>query len=184
MFGGCSEKIYKIHSAKVQLNLSRMNLVDQSIHQRSVSIHLPTLRTKLNRWVRTRGFPLGPLLADAFMRSTEETLERAGKMPSFYKRYVENTLTIMPDTTSAANFVRVLNNCHTSVKFTMQTEVNGLLRFLGMQLPNRVPQIETKVYIKPTKTSFLFHYQSHVDMRYKRELLRTMLDRTYRLSSC
>ena len=107
-----------------------------------------------------------------------------GKMPPFYKRYVDDTLTIMPDTTSAATFLHVLNNCHSSVKFTMETEINGLLPFLGMQLLNRAPQIETKVYIKPTNTGLLLHYQSHVDTRYKRGLLKTMLDRAYCLSSC
>ena len=90
----------------------------------------------------------------------------------------------MPDTTSAATFLQVLNNCHSSVKFTMETENNGRLPFLGMQLLNRVPQIETKVYIKHTNTGLLRHYHSHVDMRYKRELLKTMLDRAYRLSAC
>jgi len=46
-------------------------------------------------------------------------------------------------------------------------------------------QIETKVYIKSTNTGLLLHYQSYdVDMRYKRGLLKTMLDRAYRLSSC
>ena len=95
-----------------------------------------------------------------------------------------NTLTIMPDTTSAATFLQVLNNCHSSVKFTMETENNGMLPFLGMQLLNRAPQIETKVYIKPTNTGLLHHYQSHVDMHYKRGLLKTMLDHAYRLSSC
>ena len=130
------------------------------------------------------GSPLGPLLANVFMGSIEETLEREGKMPSLYKRYVDDTLTIMPDTTSAATFLQVLNNCHSSVKFTMETENNGMLPFFGMQLLNRVPQIETKVYIKPTNTGLLLHYQSHVDMRYKRGLLKTMLDRAYRLSAC
>ena len=88
-----------------------------------------------------------------------------GKMPSFYKKYVEDTLTIMPDTPSAASFLQVLNNCHSSVKFTMETEGNGLLPFLGMQHLNRAPQIEIKVYIKPSNTGLLLHYQSHVDMR-------------------
>ena len=116
------------------------------------------------------------------MGSIEETLEREGKMPSFYKRYVDDTLTIMPDTTSAATFLQVLNNCHSSVKFTIETESNGVLPFLGMQLLNRAPHIETKVYIKPTctYTGLLLHYQSHVDMRYKQDLLKTMLDRAYR----
>ena len=45
-------------------------------------------------------------------------------------------------------------------------------------------QIETKVYVKPTSSSLLLHYQSHVDNRYKQGLLRSMLDGAYRLSSC
>ena len=57
------------------------------------------------------------------MASIQETLEHAGKLPPFYKRYVDDTLTIMPDTTSTAIFLQVLNNCYTSVKFTMETEV-------------------------------------------------------------
>ena len=55
--------------------------------------------------------------------------------------------------------------------------------FLGIQLLNRSPQIETKVYVKPTNSGLLLHYQSHVDNRYKKGLLRTMLDRAHRLSS-
>ena len=66
----------------------------------------------------------------------------------------------------------------------METECNGMLPFLGIQLLNRSPQIETKVYVKPANSSLLLHYQSHVDNRYKQGLLRTMLDRVYRLSSC
>ena len=66
----------------------------------------------------------------------------------------------------------------------METENNDVLPFLGMQLLNRALQIETKVYVKPTNTGLLLHYHSHVDMGYKRGLLKTMLDRAYRLTSC
>ena len=65
----------------------------------------------------------------------------------------------------------------------METECNGMLPFLGIQLLNRSPQIETKLYVKPTNSGLLLHYQSHVDNRYKKGLLRTMLDRAHRLSS-
>ena len=66
----------------------------------------------------------------------------------------------------------------------METEYNGMLPFLGIQLLNRSHQIETRVYVKLTNSSPLLHYQSHVENRYKQGLLRTMLDRAYRLSSC
>jgi len=53
------------------------------------------------------GCPLRPVLANVLMGSIEETLAHEGKMPSLYKRYVDNTLTIMPDTASAATFLSV-----------------------------------------------------------------------------
>ena len=89
----------------------------------------------------------------------------------------------MPSIETASNFLDTLNKEPSSVKFTMETECNGMLPFLGIQLLNRSPQIETKVYVKPTNSGLLLHYQSHVDHRYKKGLLRTMLDRAHRLSS-
>ena len=164
------------------LNLSIMDLVD--FLRASTKDQLFQFNGQL--YEQTDGVPmgslLGPLLANVFMGSIAETLEREGKMPSFYKKYVDDTLPIMRDTTSAATFLQVLNNCHSSVMFTMETENNGVL--LGMRLLDRAPHIETRVYIKPINTGLLLHYRSHVDMRYKRGLLTTMLDRAYRLSSC
>ena len=129
------------------------------------------------------GSPLGPLLANVFMTSIEENLERQGKVPSFYRRYVDDALTIMPNMAAASSFLDTLNLAHSSVKFTMETENNGMLPFLGTQLLNRSPRIETKVYVKPTNSGLLLHFQSNVDNRYKNGLLRTMLDRAHRLSS-
>ena len=58
-----------------------------------------------------------------------------------------------------------------------------MLPFLGTQLLNKHTHVETKVYVKPTNTGLLLHYKSHVDDRYKRGLLKAMLDRAFRLSS-
>ena len=63
---------------------------------------------------------------------------------------------------------------HPSLKFTMEIEREGSLPFLGT---------ESKVYIKRTNTGLLLHFQSHADIKYKRSLVNTMVDRTYRLSS-
>ena len=46
---------------------------------------------------------------NVFMSSLEENLEREGRLPSFYRRYVDNTaLTIMPNTETASNFLDTL----------------------------------------------------------------------------
>ena len=77
----------------------------------------------------------------------------------------------------------IKDHCHPSAKFTMEVERNASLPFIGVELLNLAPRIKTKVYVKPTNTGLLLHYQSHVDIRYKRSLILTMLDRAYRISS-
>ena len=129
------------------------------------------------------GSPLGPLMANAIMCSLEEKLSKSNKLPNFYNRYVDDTLTKQRNLESAESFLSTLNNCHPSLSFTMEVEVDGKIPFIGMDVTKKDGQLETKVYIKPTNTGLLLHYQSHVDKRYKRSLITTMLDRSYRLSS-
>ena len=105
--------------------------------------------------------PLGPLLANVFMCPIEDKLDIA----------------------SAGIFLDTLNHCHPSAKFTMEAERNASLPFIGVELLNLAPSIKTRVFVKPTNTGLLLHYQSHVDNRYKRSLVTTMLDRAYRISS-
>ena len=109
------------------------------------------------------GSPLGPLLANVFMCSIEESLKSQGKLPDFYRRYVDDTLVKMPDLAAATAFLDTLNHAHSAVSFTMEVEENRMLPFLGLQLLNRAPCVETKVYVKPTNTGLLLHYHSHVD---------------------
>ena len=116
------------------------------------------------------------------MSSIEDKLDQDGKLPSYYWRYVDDTFTIIPDIASAKMFLDILNHCHPSAKFTMEVERNASLPFIGVELLNLAPRIKTKVYVKPTNTGLLLHYQSHVDNRYKRSLITTMLDRAYRIS--
>ncbi|KAK3727763.1 hypothetical protein QZH41_005213 [Actinostola sp. cb2023] len=165
------------------LNLSRTDLVD--LLNIATKDQLFQLNGTLYEQIDgvAMGSPLGPLLANVFLCSIEDTLQLDGKMPAYYRRYVDDTLVIMPSTVEANDFLDDLNRCHTSLKFTMEIENNGMLPFLGMQLLNRSHHIETKVYIKPTNTGLLLHHESHVDERYKRGLVTTMLDRAYRLSS-
>ena len=80
------------------------------------------------------GSPLEPLIANAFMCNIEKQLETENKMPAFYKRYVDDTLSAMPDVETASDFLTTLDNTHPSFDFTMELEVNGRLPFLGMDI--------------------------------------------------
>ena len=62
----------------------------------------------------------------------------------------------------------------------MELASNNKLPFLGMEITKNGRQLSTR---KPTNTGLLLHFHSHVDRRYKTSLLRTMVDRVYRLSS-
>ncbi len=129
------------------------------------------------------GSPLGPLMANVFMCSLEEKLSKSNKLPSVYNRFVDDTLTTQSNLDSATSFLSTLNNCHPSLTFTMEVEVEGKLPFLGMEIVKKDNRLDTKVYVKPTNNGLLLHFHSHVDKRYKRSLIETMLNRAYRLSS-
>ena len=129
------------------------------------------------------GSPLGPLMANTFMCSIEEKLAHENKLPNFYKRYIDDTFALVPDLTAATDFLSVLNDAHPAIQFTMETAVNNSLPFVGMVISKTDNHLSTSVYRKKTNKGLLLHYQSHVDNRYKRSLIRTMLDRAKRLSS-
>ena len=92
-------------------------------------------------------------------------------------------LALVPDLTAATDFLSVLNDAHPAIQFTMETAVNNKLLFIGMVITKTDNHLNTSVYRKKTNKGLLLHYQSHMDNRYKRSLIRTVLDRAKRLSS-
>ena len=72
---------------------------------------------------------------------------------------------VMPNKASADSFLDTLHNCPSSVKFTMDVENNSFIPFVGVELINVAPRIETRVYTKPTNTdsSFITKTMSIVD---------------------
>ena len=87
------------------------------------------------------------------------------QMPPFYRRFVDDTITKQPSVKSANEFLSTLNNCHPSLQFTMEIEVDGKLPFLGAELIRKDDRLESKVYIKPTNTGLLLHFDSNVESR-------------------
>ena len=78
------------------------------------------------------------------MSSIEEKLDVEGKLPPYYRRYVDDTLTVMPYLSTARDFLNTLNHAHPTIKFTMEVENDGMLPFLGIQLLNRAPVLKLK----------------------------------------
>ena len=66
-------------------------------------------------------------VANVFVCSIEEKLDRNNKLPSFYKRYVDDTLATMPNIQAATAFLATLNECHPAIQFTMEIAENNKL---------------------------------------------------------
>ena len=109
------------------------------------------------------GSPLGPLLANTFMCSIEEKLEERNELPSFYKRYVDDTFTIMPNLSEANAFLVTLNSCHENLNFTMEIAKQDTISFVGKNITKCGNRLETSVHRKSTNTGLLLHFHSHVD---------------------
>ena len=54
------------------------------------------------------GSPLVPLLANVFMFSIDDKLDQDSKLPSYYRRYVDDTFSIMLDKAISRNFLDTL----------------------------------------------------------------------------
>ena len=89
----------------------------------------------------------------------------------------------MPSIKAANSFLNTLNKVHPSLHFTMEVATQNRLPFLGMVIEKKGRKLTTSVYHKPTSKGLLLHYQSHMDHRYKTSLLKTLLNRAYRLST-
>ena len=113
----------------------------------------------------------------------EEKLDNAKALPPFYRRYADDTLTIVKDENAAIEFCDTLNKCHASVNFTYETATNKSISFCGVTVTSLNGKLATEVYHKPTDTGLLLHFRSHVDNKYKKCLVKTMLFRAYKLSS-
>ena len=126
---------------------------------------------------------LGEIIRNEFMCHIEEKLENQNKMTTFYKRYVDDTLSKMSDVSSASEFLLTVDEIHASFNFPIELDNNGKLPLLGLLIMRNSSRLDTKVYAKPTDTGLLLHYQSHVDVKYKHSLLKTMLNRALKLSN-
>ena len=66
-----------------------------------------------------------------FMCHLEERLSDTDLIPSFYRRYVDDTLAVMPGLDAAESFLNVLNGLHPSIHFTMELSNHDSIPFIG-----------------------------------------------------
>jgi hypothetical protein len=104
------------------------------------------------------------------------------EMPTIYCRYIYDIFLLV-------NNIRVLENIksefqHNSVlKFTFEIEQRRQLTFLDVNVARKNNNFRTSVYVKPTISGDLINYKSIAPDQYKTGVMKTMLNRAYKISS-
>ena len=71
------------------------------------------------------------ILANAFMCHLEERLSDNDLYLLFYRRYVDDTLAIMPGLDAAESFLDLLNGLQPSIHFTVELSNHDSIPFIG-----------------------------------------------------
>ena len=131
------------------------------------------------------GSPLAPVLANLFMGHNEKRwLENYNSGFEFYRRYVDDTFALFNTEQDVLSFFSYINSQHPNIKFAMEKEENHKLHFLDVLLDNHSNQgIITSVFHKKTYTGLLTNYYSFVPFSYKLGLVRTLVDRVFKINN-
>ena len=132
------------------------------------------------------GSPLGPTLANIFLSLNEVQWLKdcpSNFKPSYYRRYVDDTIAIFTHPSHAEQFRSYLNAKHKNIHFTMETQAANSLPFLDTKIVINDNKIETSIYRKPTFSGLGTSFFSATCRRYKINSIRTLLFRAYSLSS-
>ena len=118
------------------------------------------------------GSPLSPIVANIFMEEFETSaLQQATHQPKLWLRYVDDTFIIWQHSKQQLdNFFQHLNNQHSNIKFTMETEDQGSLPFLDVRITKATDghlikstesrRIQTDTFTTDHSTTHQFYNQS------------------------
>jgi predicted GIY-YIG superfamily endonuclease len=125
------------------------------------------------------GSPLSPLVCDIFMEDLEErAIESAAVKPLLYKRYVDDTFVIWPESMQPVeHFLDHLNNQSSSIKFTMEKEQDEKIPFLDVLVYKNNNKLSTAVYRKKTDSGRYLNYNSNHPPAVKRGIANTLITR-------
>jgi len=74
-----------------------------------------------------------------------------------------------------------MNSQHKNIKFTCELESNGKLPFLDVST-SRNNSFSTATYRKPTCTGLTTKFDSFISVKYKTNLINTLINRAYKIS--
>ena len=130
------------------------------------------------------GSPLSAVLANLFMETLEvdHYFRILGRNCSWL-RYVDDILVVVPVNVNIDNKLRMLNNVHSDIHFTVEEEREGILPFLDTVIRKTGEGVKFSVYRKPTNKDDFIHYLSAHNDRVKSGVVIGFFLRAYRICS-
>ena len=129
------------------------------------------------------GSPIAPLMADICMNWLVEKCTSFKSKPVVFLRYVDDIFCIFDNKNTLNHFYNDINAVHPNLKFSVELEQNKQLAFLDVLLTRHNNEIETAVYRKKTNTGLYMKWSSLCPIKYKRNLINCLLERSYRICS-
>ena len=129
--------------------------------------------------------PISPIVANLFMEKFEEkAISTAPHPPHFWKRYVDDTFTILESSHRRA-FLDHINSIDQHIQFTWEEQrEDGSIPFLDvLVIPNEDGSLNSTVFRKPTHTDLYLQWDSHHTLPSKCSVIGTLLHRAKTICS-
>ena len=131
------------------------------------------------------GSPISPIVANLYMEDLEtNAIQSAQNLPSFWRRFVDDTLTIMK-TSQIESFLQHLNSIDHHIQFTKEdSRPDGSMPFLDILItPREDGSLSTTVYRKPTHTDLYLQWDSNHTITSKYSVVGTLHHRVHVICS-
>ena len=125
------------------------------------------------------GSPAAPALANGWLSQFEDTIKADSKL---YERYMDDIL-CTAKTEKVEERLRLLNDLHPNLDFTLEIEVNGKLSFLDMTIYNEKGSLSSGWFRKATDTGLTLNFHSLAPNKYKKSVVISFIYRIYRACS-
>ena len=122
------------------------------------------------------GSPISPIVANLYMEDLEnKAIQSAQNPPSFWRRFVDDTLTIMKSS-QIESFLQHLNLIDHHIQFTKEdSRPDGSMPFLEILItPREDDSLSTTVYRKPTHTDLYLQWDSNHTITSKYSVVGTL----------
>ena len=122
------------------------------------------------------GSPFSPIVANLYMEDLEtKAIQSAQNPPSFWRRFVDDTLTIMKSS-QIESFLQHLNSIDHHIQFTKEdSRSDGSMPFLDILItPRQDGSLKTTVYRKPTHTDLYLQWDSNHTITSKYSVVDTL----------